>query len=109
MTHHHHEPADFWTREHPEPVVLDIGGDVGALVLYTPPAMHGQEIEISPLGDDGHRTHTAVLLRSVGGQRMHAAVYAELAAGTYQLWPADPTLPRQVAVAAGQVAELDWR
>lgn len=41
-------------------VVLDIGGDMGALVISTPPTMAGVEIEICPAGarddtpDDGH-------------------------------------------------------
>jgi hypothetical protein len=40
-------------------VVLDIGGDVGALVVSTPPSLDGREIEICPAGhrsthpDDG--------------------------------------------------------
>lgn len=35
-------------------VVLDIGGDVGALVVSTPAAMVGVEIEICPSGSRGH-------------------------------------------------------
>ena len=31
-------------------VVLDIGGDVGALVVATPPSLDGHEIEICPAG-----------------------------------------------------------
>jgi hypothetical protein len=47
-------------RVHTESAVLDIGGDIGALVLYTPEEFRGKEIEVSPTGDDGRRTHTAV-------------------------------------------------
>jgi hypothetical protein len=49
---HSHLPPEYWTRRHAEAVVLDIGGDVGALVLYTSPALHGHEIEVAPLGSD---------------------------------------------------------
>lgn len=34
-------------------VVLDIGGDIGALVVTTPPDMDGREIEICPAGHRG--------------------------------------------------------
>ncbi len=46
-------------------VLLDIGGDVGALVVAMPPSMVGTEIEIGPVGghrhghDHGHAMTTA--------------------------------------------------
>ena len=102
--------ADYWTRSHPEYVVLDIGGEFGALVLYTPPDLHGREIEISPVGQNSQRVHTAVLERIVAGRSVFAAVYPRLAAGTFRLWfDEDPTRPNTVEIEAGQVAELHWR
>jgi hypothetical protein len=88
-------------------VVLDIGDGVGALVLYVPAALHGREIEVSPVGEDAMRTHTAVLERLVNGQRVYAAVYPELAAGVYRVW-GDQATPT-VSIHPGAVAELDWR
>ena len=82
---HSHLPAEYWTRRHTEPVILDIGGDVGALVLYTSPALHGHEIEVAPLGSDARRVHSAVLERCVGDRVLYAAVYPELAAGDYEV------------------------
>ena len=35
----------------PGSVVLDIGDDVGALIIITPAAMAGEEIHVSPVGD----------------------------------------------------------
>jgi hypothetical protein len=90
-------------------VVLDIGEDVGALVLYTPPAYAGREIEMSPAGDDGRRTHTGVLLRRLGGRTFYAAVYPALRAGVWRIWTDDPALPDAVTIAGGVVTELDWR
>ena len=106
---HHHQTSDYWTRHHDEHVVLDIGDDVGALVLHTPRTYHGREIEVSPLGRDGRRIHAAVLERSAMGQTMFAAVYAELQAGMYRIWGDDPRLPNEVTISAGAVAEVDWR
>jgi hypothetical protein len=102
--------ANYWTRSHPEHVVLDIGGEFGALVLYTPPDLHGREIEISPVGQNTQRTHTAVLERIVAGRSVFAAVYPRLPAGTFRLWfDEDPTRLNRVQIVAGRVAELDWR
>ena len=38
-------------------VLLDIGGDVGALVVTMPAGMLGTEVEIRPLGVDGSHVH----------------------------------------------------
>ena len=65
------------------PTVLDIGDDVGALVLYTSAELVGAEIEISPDGEPDRRRHVAVHPREIpGGTTMYAAVYYGLAAGT---------------------------
>ncbi len=109
MSHSHHE-ASYWTRTHTESVVLDIGEDVGALVLYTRPELHGREIELSPLGNDAGRVHSAVLERCVNGQTLFAAVYPELREGEYQVW-GDASVAdkvQRVTIRAAAVAELDW-
>lgn len=90
-------------------VVLDIGEDVGALVLYTPPAYAGREIEMSPAGDDDRRTHTGVHPRRLGGRTFYAAVYPALRAGVWRLWTDDSGLPDRVTITGGVVTELDWR
>jgi hypothetical protein len=90
-------------------VVLDIGDGVGALVLYTPDAYRGREIEVSPVGEDAPRTHTGVLERRAGGLTFCAAVYPALAAGAWRIWSDDPALPSLAVVQAGGVAEVDWR
>ena len=105
MTH----SAEDRTRVHEEHVVLDIGCDVGALVLYTSPAHRGREIEVSPVGDASRRTHTAVLERRTGGRTFFAAVYPELQAGEWVIWGEDEDLPSRVTVVGGSVAEVDWR
>ena len=120
-----------------EDAVLDIGGDVGALILYTDAAYDEREIEVSPLdepeaadrhehgqlhgkihghehphGHDhehGHRTHTAIHERRAGGQATYAGIYPQLKAGTYRIWTDDPSLPDHVTIVGGEVAEVDWR
>jgi hypothetical protein len=102
--HHHHEH-----RPRTEPVVLEIGGELGALVVYTEAALVHEEIEISPAADDGHRSHKDVLERLVGGRSVHAAVFDRLEGGEYTLWHRDEARACGVRVAGGEIAELDWR
>jgi hypothetical protein len=102
VPHSHHDAA-YWTRRHTESVVLDIGEDVGALVLYTPPSLHGAEIEVSPLDANGRRVHSAVLERSVDGRVLYAATYPELQVGEYEVCYAGA--PR-FSIRAGSVTEV---
>ncbi|MDQ6771500.1 MAG: phospholipase [Candidatus Dormibacteraeota bacterium] len=104
-----HATTDYWTRPHPEPVVLDIGDDAGALVLYVPAAMLGLEIEVGPADRDDRRVHTAVLERHVNGRTLHAAVYAELAPGRYRVHHEQEGVQREFSIVPGEVATLDWR
>ena len=89
--------------------VLDIGGDVGALVLYTGPAHLGLEIEVSREDDDTNRVHTMIRERTVQGRLVQAGIFAELRSGRYRIWGGDPLLPDRVTIAGGKVAEIDWR
>lgn len=93
---------------HARPVVLDIGGDVGALIVYTSPALLGREIEISPKANAARRSHVGVLARDMGGRYVWAAVFPTLPAGDYSLWR-DVLTDQDVSVLAGGVVEEDWR
>jgi hypothetical protein len=85
-------------------VIADIGGDRGALILYTPDAMAGMEIEISPLDSD-ERTHVAVLERRVGPVPFFAAFYPMLTAREYMVWRPDGAPLGALAIAGGVVTE----
>jgi hypothetical protein len=107
--HHAHPVEKYSGRPHPEFVVLDIGEDVGSLIVYTDSAMHGAEVEISPTGDDAHRSHKEVLERDCAGHPAFTAVFDALAAGSYTLWRDGEPRARGVRVQGGRVACLDWR
>jgi hypothetical protein len=109
MTHDHHDHHEGNHRPHPEPVVLEIGGELGALVVYTDPELVHTEVEISPAGDDARRSHKDVLERVLAGRSLYAAVFDQIPEGTYTLWHDDRPITRGVAVAAGSVSELTWR
>jgi hypothetical protein len=103
MSHEH-----YAARRHPEFVILEIGQDLGALIVRTPASMHGLEIEISPEGDDDHRSHKQVLERTGGGESAYTAVFDQLACGTYTLWKDGVARVRGAEVGPGCVSELDW-
>jgi len=107
---HAHAPAveDHSARRHPEHVVLDIGGDIGALIIHTDAAMHGVEVEISASGEDSRRTHKDVLEREIDGRPAFTAVFDQLREGTYTLWVNNVARARNVVVRGATVVELDW-
>jgi hypothetical protein len=92
----------------PGSVVLDLGPGVGALVLHTPPELDGREIEISPAGSTpARRAHSRVRPRKTGSRTQYAAVYPQLAAGTYTIWD-DDTPVATVTIQGGQVTTAWW-
>jgi hypothetical protein len=89
--------------------VLELGAGIGALVVRTDPAWLHDEIEISPAGDDGGRSHKDVLERLANGRSHHVAVFDGIAEGRYTIWHHGKAHARDVLVAGGAVAELDLR
>ncbi|MBV9196408.1 MAG: hypothetical protein JO168_19915 [Solirubrobacterales bacterium] len=96
----------YSARRHPEFVVLEIGDDIGALIVYADVGMHGVEIEISPSSDDARRSHKEVLERMVEGRPAYAAVFDRLREGNYTLWAGGVARARDVAVLGGEIAAL---
>jgi len=105
MTEHAYGPTGAGT------VMLDLGADTGALVLYTPADLLGREIEISPGAPHAPvapRTHASVRERPGNHGTRYAAVYAGLAAGDYTIWQDHDTPASTVTIAGGQVTSHDW-
>jgi hypothetical protein len=94
-----HEPAR-------NGLLLDIGGDTGALVIYAGDDRDGSEVEVSPAGDSRCRQHNVVRARQAGRATQYAAVFPALSAGDYTVW-AGPAVPAgNVTVSGGQVAQF---
>lgn len=117
-------------------VLLDIGGDVGALVVTMPEGMVGTEVEIRPVGADGshshgpdhphdrghshehghhgsegeHLAHVAVVNRPVGDGHIPSLVFPDLVAGRYELFEKGhgEHVVLEAAVAGGEVTSLAW-
>ena len=94
----------------PGTVVMDVGGDIGALILYTPAAMDGREIEISRDGPPGaRRTHSQVRARHMPSGTRYAAVYPGLSAGVYTVWDEHDRPAARAVITGGQVATAGYR
>jgi hypothetical protein len=93
----------------PGTVVMEVGGDIGALILYTPADLNGREIEISQDDDPGaRRTHSQVRPRHAPATIRYAAVYPDLAAGPYTIWRDEQSPAAAAVVTGGQVTTSYW-
>jgi hypothetical protein len=91
-------------------VVLDIGGDTGAVVIHCAASLDGAEIEIRPVGSKWDGTHTAVRQRDLRDRTCFAAVFGAVAGGRSELrirgGDAEPQL--EVLVVGGAISEATW-
>ncbi len=88
-------------------LVLDIGGDVGALILYADETLVGSEVDLTREGEAHHHgTHTAIRRRRVNGADVICGVYPELHIGTYQVWGLHDRPIGTVAIEGGRVSEV---
>jgi hypothetical protein len=113
--HHHHHPHDDGHREHHAgsvgvgAPVLDIGGDIGALVATMDHTAAGTELFVRPVHDPTTTVHTGVWERDHDGHHLTAAVFVELREGTYDILDGDGQAVDTVAIRGGEVAEIDLR
>ena len=119
-------------------VLLDIGGDVGALVVTMPAGLEGFEVEIQPAGtgdkpvvhahghphthadheqgrdhthdhEHAHHPHVAVVNRPAGEGTVASLVFPDVVAGDYELVPKDGgSVQLRVHVDGGAVTTVDW-
>jgi len=124
------DPENPWAGQ--GPVLIDVGGEVGALVVTMPAELEGREIGIHATrhdhahghddSNDSHRghahihshggtadRHVAVHARQMGSQIVYSAVFGELSQGTYQLYELpDGPMRVQVSVNGGEVTHFRW-
>lgn len=89
--------------------VLDIGGETGALVIFSDPQMSGREIEICPKGDLPRRSHNVVRARQAPSGIVHAAVFPALSEGIYTVLSECGTPICDAGIVGGTVTEIDVR
>jgi hypothetical protein len=96
-------------------VLLDIGDDIGAVVVAMPIEMEGVEVEIRPDSHDQqstghvHHPHVAVVNRPVEGGQLPSLVFPEVREGAYGLYLKESAVRRvTLTVAGGQVTSAEW-
>lgn len=92
-------------------VLLDIGDEVGALVVEMPPSMVGEEVEVRRVGGPSvdHLPHVAVVARPAGHTTVPSLVFGALDEGTYELVPKGGGPVRLTAdVRGGAVTQVTW-
>lgn len=102
----HHEENPYAGQG---PVLLDIGDDVGALVIAMPARLEGREVEVCRRDVPGQPTHVGVVARPTLEGPRFAAVFPSLAQGAYvvrELPDGEPVMA--VDVVGGLVAEASW-
>ena len=87
------------------PVVVDIGDDVGALIVHVDPARIGQELHVRRPGET-RTTHTGIWERRIGSRAVVVPVFPALVEGGYALLDRVGAPVLEVEVAGGQVTEL---
>lgn len=105
MTEHHVN-----TPSRTGSVVLDLGGDIGVLILDAPASLDGREIEISRVGaaPGARRTHSMVRERITEAGITYAAVYISVRAGDYMVWRDEVTPAGTVTVRGGDISHFAW-
>ena len=89
--------------------VLDIGGDVGALVVTMDDATLGTELHLRSETRPQLDIHTGVWRRGSGPDAVTAAVFAELVAGSYWVLDAAGEATQRVEIRGGALASIDLR
>src|SRR3954469_13825891 len=79
MTEDEHAPVP------PGPVVLDIGGGIGAAVVTATASLEDHEVEIRAVGTRWDGRHVAFHMRETTDGRINAAVFPQLVEGDWEI------------------------
>jgi hypothetical protein len=113
--HHHHSDVPVeapYIDDGPgagpvDALVLDIGRDVGALIVYAEETCLGKEIDLTPAGAPrSHHVHTLIRRRRAVGREFIAGVCPELVEGIYTVWGIDDRPLGDVTIVGGHVSEF---
>jgi hypothetical protein len=88
---------------------MDVGGDIGALIVRLDDALEGTELPIEFADDPDRDIHTGVWRRALGQSSVVVAVFPELREGDYRIHAGGVHPGSDVRIIGGQIAELDLR
>jgi hypothetical protein len=89
--------------------VIDIGDDIGALVVFMDDAEKGTELFLRPEGEPASTLHTGVWTRQHRGGHVTAAVFGELVEGSYWVLDAVGSDRFSVQIRGGELTQVDVR
>jgi hypothetical protein len=89
------------------PVLLDIGDDIGALIVRLNDDRVGDELYAEHA--TGRHLHTGIWPRRLGGHDVVVAVFPELTVGRWSLVGPQGTSIATADIVGGEVRELDLR
>jgi hypothetical protein len=103
---HGHEHQQERRHVPDQGAVLDIGGDVGALLVQSEAHLDGAEIELYDEAGS-YVMHTEIHGRDVFGNQQYAGLFPAVKEGTYLLDIRDGSPRERVVVTGGQVARIN--
>ena len=115
-THHHHQHGEHghdhsrgesYAHVQGGPTVLDIGGDVGAMIVTMDAAAAGTELHLRSEHEPPISVHTGVWRRGFGERVLTTAVFAELVEGRYWVLDSNGRDLRQVEIRGGALTSID--
>jgi hypothetical protein len=110
-SHGSHDPTggavESYDHVHGGMPVLDIGGDIGALVVTMPAESVGQELFLRSESAPALHVHTGVWRRDVGPRVIAAAVFLELVEGAYWILDDSAGDVSRVEIIGGKLTEVD--
>lgn len=106
--HDHPHPHESYGLVHGGPPVLDIGGDVGALLALMDDRYVGTELFVRSR-PEGAEVHTGVWRRRLGDGEVAAAVFLELTEGSYEFRDDPWSCRGPMTIRGGELTELDLR
>jgi hypothetical protein len=104
-----HGPLESYDHVQGGAPVIDIGGDIGALVATVDPETVGTELHLRSEHEPPLSVHTGVWRRALGSTTVTAAVFAELLEGRYWVLDDAGRPVTAVTVTGGELAEIDLR
>jgi hypothetical protein len=106
---HDHGSLESYDHVRGGPPVLDIGGDIGAMVATMTPETAGLELHLRSEHHPPVSVHTGVWERHLGDRIVTAAVFCELVEGTYWVLDATGADVHPVEITGGELATIDLR
>ena len=107
--HHHPHSPESYPHVRGGPTVLDIGGDIGALIAMMDPETAGTELHLRSEHQPPIDIHTGVWHRGSGNDEATTAVFAELLEGTYWVLDEAGSARLEVRIRGGELARIDLR